>query len=205
MFSCPASQFRAFMNRSRLPTVPRNPFDAKSESPIATTRVSGFFGSSSFVASTWFSGLGGEGASGAVTETAAPRGIGPVLSPLAASDVSRPVVSSDLMSVSAQLRGLVSMIGCAVRPLTPPDTGVMDRAIGYTVNSSNRSTTGCEGYGGIATGSDGSLLRPLTSTTMSLPASIPQSCSNATRFVSGAASGRVGGSSMISARPPRCR
>ena len=99
------------MNRSRLPAVPRNPFDAKSESPIATTRVSGFFGSSSFAASTWFSGFGGAGASGAVAETAAPRGIGPVLSPFAASDVSRPVVSSDLMSVSAQLRGLVSMIG----------------------------------------------------------------------------------------------
>ena len=85
--------------------------------------------------------------------------------------------------------------------MTPPDTGVMDRTIGYTVSSSNRSTAGCEGYGGIATGSDGSLLRPLTSTTMSLPASIPQSCSNADEVRERRASGRVGGSSRNSSAP----
>src|SRR5262245_31676016 len=36
------SQLIVFMNRSRLPSIPRYAFSAKSESPIATTRVSGF-------------------------------------------------------------------------------------------------------------------------------------------------------------------
>ena len=37
------------------------------------------------------------------------------------------------MSVSAQLRGLVSMNEVAVRPLTPPVTGATERAIGNAV------------------------------------------------------------------------
>ena len=45
-FSCCASQFTVFMNRSRLPSTPRYALAAKSESPIAATRVSGFGASS---------------------------------------------------------------------------------------------------------------------------------------------------------------
>ena len=45
-FSCCASQFTAFMNRSRLPWMPSQPFEAKSESPNTTMRVSGLLVSS---------------------------------------------------------------------------------------------------------------------------------------------------------------
>src|ERR1051325_4704493 len=107
--------------------MPRPEFAAKSESPITTTRVSGF------------------GASGAAfgsvaldaTLTADPIVTGPFLSPFASSSETGPLVSSLLMSLSAQLRGLVSTNGCAVRPLTPPDTGAADRAIGNAVRKLN--------------------------------------------------------------------
>ena len=41
-FSCCASQLTVLRNRSRLPCTPSQPFEAKSESPMAATRVSGF-------------------------------------------------------------------------------------------------------------------------------------------------------------------
>ena len=86
-----------FMNRSRLPWMPRPALAAKSESPITTTRVSGFGASAS-------PGLGGAaGVADAVT--AAPIAIGPFLSPFDSSSDTWPVVSRLLMSVSAQLRG----------------------------------------------------------------------------------------------------
>src|SRR5215216_4917688 len=44
-FSCCASQLTVFMNRSRLPSIPRYALAAKSESPTAASRVSGFFSS----------------------------------------------------------------------------------------------------------------------------------------------------------------
>ncbi len=76
-----------------------------------------------------------------------------------------------LMSVSAQLCGLVSSTFCAVWPLTPPSTGVTDRASGNAVITPKFSVIGCGT--GIATGTDASVPiswpRPLASMTMSLP------------------------------------
>ena len=66
-----------FMNMSLLPWMPMTPFDAKSESPKITTRVSGF---GSFA---WPGG--GAAASGLVALTAAPIVTGPGLSPFASS------------------------------------------------------------------------------------------------------------------------
>ena len=95
--------------------MPRPPLAAKSESPNTTTRVSGFGASSAaFRAS---AGV----ASATAADTAAPMTTGPFLSPFASSSATWPVASSALMSVSAQLAGSVSMNGCAVWPLTPPD------------------------------------------------------------------------------------
>ena len=75
----------------------------------------------------------------AATDTAAAIPTGPFLSPLASSSDTSPVVINPLMSASAQLRGPVSAMLCGVRPLTPPMTGVTDRASGNAVNSWNRS------------------------------------------------------------------
>src|SRR6516225_1250494 len=101
---------------------------AKSESPITTSRVSGFGASCGAFASV-------EAAAGAAT--ADPMAIGPFLSPFDSSSDTWPVVNSPLMSLSAQLRGLVSTNAWAVRPLTPPDTGAADRAIGKAVRKLN--------------------------------------------------------------------
>ncbi len=49
------------------------------------------------------------------------------------------------MSVSAQLRGLDSTIGCAVCPLTPPLTGEASRASGNAVMTLNRAVIGWDG------------------------------------------------------------
>ena len=106
-----------FMNRSRFPWMPRPALAAKSESPIVTTRVSGFAGASA---------AGGLAASVApdAADTAVPIETGPFLSPVDSSSETLPEVSRDRMSLSAQLRGPVSRIVCATWPLTPPITGV---------------------------------------------------------------------------------
>ena len=121
-FSCCDSQPIVFMNRSRLPGMPSAAFEAKSESPNTTTRVSGF------------------GASACVRLAARPptrrprrrrqSAIGPCLSPLSAFIDTLPDVNSPLMSDSAQLRALVSTMPWAVCPLTPPITAVTERASG---------------------------------------------------------------------------
>ncbi len=114
-FSCCDSQPTVFMNRSRLPWMPSAPLAAKSESPITTTRVSGFGAS---VARLRRRRRRRRGAT-------PPRRSRPVPScrPSPRRATPCPVVISALMSVSAQLRGLVSMNGCAVWPFTPPCTG----------------------------------------------------------------------------------
>src|SRR4051794_19666469 len=164
--SCCDSQPIVFMNRSRLPGTPSVPFDAKSESPITARRVSGFGASAS-------PGLGGV-AGATAADTAEPSAIGPFLSPLPSSSDTAPLVINDFRSVSAQLRGPVSMNGCAVWPLTPPVTGDASRASGKAVIIPNRCVIACAGYGGATTGTDASvpIIRPmpLTSTTMLLPA-----------------------------------
>ena len=110
-----------------------------------------------------------------------------------------------LMSVSAQLRGLVSTNACAVWPLTPPVTGVTDRASGNAVMQleplgDRRATDSWR-----ATGTDASVPisrpMPLTSTTMLLPTSMPQSCASAIRLVSGGLSALSGGSISRSSLP----
>src|SRR5215510_6552117 len=68
-FSCCDSQFTVFMNRSRFPSIPRYAFAAKSESPMAATRVSAFGGSSGLSAELDAgagSGFSGDGAGTAV-------------------------------------------------------------------------------------------------------------------------------------------
>src|SRR5689334_14243608 len=96
-FSCCDNQPTVFMNRSRLPCMPRPAFPAKSESPKTATRVSG---------------LGALAAAPAVDavdddDTADAIVIGPCLSPLGALNVTLPDASKPLTSDSAQLRGLV--------------------------------------------------------------------------------------------------
>src|SRR4029077_8700359 len=71
--SCCDSQPIVFMNRSRLPWIPRPEFASKSESPITATRGSGFGASGASP------GFGAADATGAVT--AAAIEIGPFLSP----------------------------------------------------------------------------------------------------------------------------
>src|SRR5581483_406551 len=126
-FSCCESQPTMFMNRSRLPWMPSAEFDAKSESPMTATRVSGFGASGAAFASVAVD----------ATLTAQPMSTGPFLSPLLSSSETWPDVSRLLMSFSAQLRALVSTNACAVRPLTPPATGVHDRDIGNAVRKLN--------------------------------------------------------------------
>jgi len=70
--------------------------------------------------------------------------MGPVLSP-ASPGTGLPVAKSALMSLSAQLRGLVCTRLCAVLPEVPPSTGVTDRVIGYAVITLNPSVIGCAG------------------------------------------------------------
>src|SRR6266446_3390915 len=92
-FSCCESQPIVFMNKSRLPGMPSADFDAKSESPNTTIRVSGLgaFASPGF------------GASDDGADTAAATVTGPGLSPLAASIETLPDVNNPLISDSAQL------------------------------------------------------------------------------------------------------
>src|SRR4051812_4095448 len=114
--------------------MPRPELAAKSASPKTTTRVSGFGASGA-----------APGAAAAAAETAAAMVIGPCLSPLAALNDTLPLDNRLLRSDSAQLRGLVSTIPCAVWPLTPPDTGVAERAKGYAVMNLNRCVIACDG------------------------------------------------------------
>src|SRR5437016_5350314 len=105
-FSCCDSHPTVFMNRSRLPWMPRPALAAKSESPNTTTRVSPFFSGSA-------PGFGGSDGPDAA-DTAAAIDTGPFLSPFDSSSDTCPDVISPLRSVSAQLRALVSAIVCAM-------------------------------------------------------------------------------------------
>src|SRR5436309_9043309 len=89
--------------------MPRPPFAAKSESPMTTTRVSGLGASAS-------PGLGGA-AGVAAADTADAMATGPFLSPFDSSSATSPFNKRLLMSVSAQLLGLVSTNVCAMWPL----------------------------------------------------------------------------------------
>src|SRR5579862_5073654 len=109
---------------------------AKSESPKTTTRASGLGASAAA------SGFGAGVAAVVGAATAAAIEIGPGLSPLSSSSFAWPVVRTVLMSVSAQLRAPVWTKDCAVWPLTPPGTGVADRASGYAVRRLKRSVIG---------------------------------------------------------------
>ena len=104
-FSCCDSQPTMFMKRSRLPWIPSPEFAAKSESPMTTTRVSGFGASG---------GSPGFGAAVELAETADPIDTGPFLSPFDSSSDTSPLASRLLMSASAQLLGLDSTNVCAV-------------------------------------------------------------------------------------------
>ena len=75
-FSCCASQLIAFMNRSRFPGTPIAALEAKSESPMPNTRVSGF-GASAAGGVLLPDGAGGVAVAGAVAADA--RTIGPGL------------------------------------------------------------------------------------------------------------------------------
>src|SRR5258705_4443221 len=112
-------------------------FAAKSESPIVTNRDSGG-------RSPGFDGSG-FGASVALVAVTAPMVTGPALSPLSTFNSTRPDLSC-AMSVSAQLRSLVWMIGMAARPLDAGRISVIDRADGNAVITLNRSVIGCDGY-----------------------------------------------------------
>ena len=150
----------------------------------------------------------GAGASVAGADTAAASETGPARSPLSSSRATCPDVVSRLMSVSAQLFGLVITRFCAVLPFAPPLALVTDRASGYAVSRLNRSVIGCASYL-AATGTDTSVPRscpiPLTSTTMFEPISMPQSLRRAARLVTAGASARSGGSSMKRILPPFAR
>src|SRR5262245_46146336 len=95
------------------------------------------------------SGLGASaaapGAAAGDDETAEATVIGPCLSAVPALNCTVPVVSRPLMSLSPQLRGLVSTKPCAMRPFTPPGTGVTERARGNAVRNLNRAVIGCAG------------------------------------------------------------
>src|SRR5438034_9215797 len=121
--------------------MPRPPFPAKSESPTTATRVSGLGASGS-------SGFDPPGAAEAVdvAEAAAAIVIGPFLSPFDSSSDTLPVASKSLISASAQLCGLVCANGCAVCPLTPPVTGVTERASGNAVTKLKFWVIGCDPY-----------------------------------------------------------
>src|SRR6267378_8327796 len=112
-------------------------FAAKSESPIVTNRDSGG-------RSPGFDGSG-FGTSVALVAVTAPIVTGPALSPLSALSSTRPDLSW-FMSVSAQLRSLVWMIGTAARPFDAGRMGVIDLASGNAVMTLNRSVIGCGGY-----------------------------------------------------------
>src|SRR5215831_17318371 len=88
---------------------------------------------------------GAPGAAAAGDDTAEATVIGPCLSAVPALNWTLPVVSRPLMSLSAQLRWLVSTKPCAMRPLTPPDTGVTERASGKAVRNLNRWVMACDG------------------------------------------------------------
>src|SRR5690349_19586202 len=115
--------------------MPRPALATKSESPKTATRASGF----------GVSGSVGLGALGAIADTAAAIEIGPDLSPLLASSFTSPVVSRLLMSLSAQLCGLVSTNVIATRPLTPPFTATADLAKGNAVRKPKLLVIGCAG------------------------------------------------------------
>src|SRR5258705_12842872 len=108
------------------------------------------------------------------------------------------------MSISAQLRALVWMIGTAARPLEAGRIGVIDRASGNAVITWNLSVMGCDGYV-ATTGTDASVPinwpMPLASTTTSLSAWKSQSFRNA---VSTGVGGDFssGGSIMTKTCPP---
>ncbi len=139
-FSCCESQPTMFMKKSRLPEMLIATLDAKSESPITTTRVSGG------LVSAGLSPPGGVG-SAAFTgcDAATPTLMGPRRSPPLASSSFGPSLAATLsMSVSAQLRSPVCTIGCAVTPPAPV-SAVTDRARGNAVSVSKRSVIGCGG------------------------------------------------------------
>src|SRR5262245_50449995 len=120
------------MKKSRLPEMPTAMLDAKSESPIATTRLSGFRSESAEAGVALPDGGGGVTVAGA--ETAAPSVIGPCLSPLSALKATSALpVESDARSASDQLCALVFTSGCAVCVFDPPSIGAIDRAIGNAV------------------------------------------------------------------------
>src|SRR5262245_38416376 len=102
-----------FMKKSRLPEMPIAMFDAKSESPIATMRVSGVLGPSGLSGVALPDGLGGVTVAGA--EDAAASVMGPCLSPLSALN-STCAFPDDRVARSAsdQLCALVFTSGCAV-------------------------------------------------------------------------------------------
>ena len=104
---------------------------------MTTTRVSGFGASAS-------PGLGGA-AGVAAADTADAMATGPFLSPFDSSSATSPLNNRLLMSVSAQLLGLVSTNVCAMWPLTPPEMGEASRASGNAVRNVNRCVIGCDG------------------------------------------------------------
>ena len=173
--------------------MPSTAFDAKSESPITTTRVSGLGAS--------LSAAGAAAVTGA--DTAAAIEIGPFLSLPSSYSTGLPA-SAPFRSVSAQLRGLVWTMLCAVCPLTASVVGDADRASGNAVSTEKRSVIGCGGYA-AATGTVGSPMRPLMSTTTSLPTSIAQSCASVRRLANAGASALSGGSISRSSLPPFSR
>ena len=120
-----ASQLIMFRNMSRLPPIAATEFEAKSESPTTTSRVSGVLGFSSLL-----SGAGGGVApsTGAVTATAIESG--PCTSPLSSSGSASPLVVSRARSLSAQLLRPLMMIDVAVRPFAAPSIGFTERVYG---------------------------------------------------------------------------
>src|SRR5687767_11311316 len=190
------------MKKSRLPCTPIARLEAKSESPTATTRVSGVLGCSG-ESGLAFAGFGGVTVAGA--DTAAARVIGPCLSPLSALNSTSPLpADNDEMSTSAQLCWLVATSGCARWPFEPPSIGDIDRAIGYAVSTRKPWVIGWDGYC-AATGTDASVPSicptPLASSTTSLPALMPHSARNCVNNGC-AAPAFAGGSSSTSSLPP---
>ena len=127
-FSCCDNQPTEFMKMSRLPSIPSTLFEAKSESPKTTTRVSGFG------ASGLSPGLAG---SAAAADTAEASVIGPGLS----FPGSRAIfLGQERLDVAfGPTPSLVVTSGWAVCPFTPPSTGVTERDSGYAVITLNRS------------------------------------------------------------------
>ena len=132
-----ASQATAFRKKSWLPWMPRREFEAKSESPTATTRPSGAFGSSGAG-----DGAGEAAGDGAGDGVGVGAGVGPLTVATAASEIGpiRSLPSSNLIgplrprSVSAHDRSDVFTRSCAVTPSTVPFPACTLRAAPKTVD-----------------------------------------------------------------------